>query len=41
MTDAAIFREKGYPHNVVHDFDQKNLVKTLVLTGLSGGVQVY
>jgi tryptophanyl-tRNA synthetase len=37
MTDASIFRDKGYAHNIVHEFDQKNLVKSLTLTQFGGG----
>jgi hypothetical protein len=33
MSDAKLLREKGYPHNVVFDFDQRNLVRGFVLEG--------
>jgi tryptophanyl-tRNA synthetase len=33
MTDVSLVRSKGYPHNVVNDFDRRNLVKCFLLTG--------
>jgi tryptophanyl-tRNA synthetase len=33
MSDASLLREKGYSHNVVHEFDRRNLVRSFVLTG--------
>jgi tryptophanyl-tRNA synthetase len=33
MTDASLLREKGYPHNVVHEYDRRNLVRGFVLKG--------
>jgi hypothetical protein len=33
MSDASLLREKGYFHNVVHEFDRRNLVRSFVLTG--------
>jgi len=31
MADASLLREKGYAHNVVHEFDRRNLVRGFVL----------
>jgi tryptophanyl-tRNA synthetase len=33
MSDASLMRSKGYSHNVVHEFDQRNLVRGFLLTG--------
>jgi tryptophanyl-tRNA synthetase len=33
MQDASLLREKGYPHNVVADFDSRNLVRSLRVEG--------
>jgi tryptophanyl-tRNA synthetase len=33
MADASLLREKGYAHNVVHEFDRRNLVRGFVLKG--------
>jgi tryptophanyl-tRNA synthetase len=33
MSDASLLREKGYSHNVVHEFDRRNLVRGFVLKG--------
>jgi hypothetical protein len=33
MSDASLMRERGYSHNVVHEFDRRNLVRGFVLTG--------
>ena len=33
MSDASLLREKGYSHNVVHEFDRRNLVRGFVLRG--------
>ena len=33
MSDASLLREKGYSHNVVHEFDRRNLIKGFVLEG--------
>jgi tryptophanyl-tRNA synthetase len=33
MSDASLLREKGYPHNVVHEFDRRNLVRSFLLKG--------
>jgi tryptophanyl-tRNA synthetase len=33
MSDASLMRNKGCPHNVVHEFDQRNLVRGFLLTG--------
>jgi hypothetical protein len=33
MSDARLMRDKGYSHNVVHEFDRRNLVRGFLLTG--------
>jgi anthranilate synthase/aminodeoxychorismate synthase-like glutamine amidotransferase len=33
MSDASLLREKGYSHNVVQEFDRRNLVRSFVLRG--------
>jgi hypothetical protein len=33
MSDASLLREKGYSHNVVYEFDRRNLVRAFVLKG--------
>jgi tryptophanyl-tRNA synthetase len=33
MSDASLLREKGYSHNVVHEFDRRNLVRSFVIRG--------
>ncbi len=33
MSDASLLREKGYSHNVVHEYDRRNLVRGFVLKG--------
>jgi tryptophanyl-tRNA synthetase len=33
MSDASLMRSKGYSHNVVHEFDRRNLVRGFLLTG--------
>jgi tryptophanyl-tRNA synthetase len=33
MSDAKLLRDKGYPHNIVQDFDSRNLVKSFLLNG--------
>jgi tryptophanyl-tRNA synthetase len=33
MSDASLMRERGYSHNVVHEFDRRNLVRGFVLKG--------
>jgi hypothetical protein len=33
MSDASWLREKVYSHNVVHEFDRRNLVRGFVLKG--------
>ncbi|HBK24347.1 MAG TPA: tryptophan--tRNA ligase [Planktothrix sp. UBA10369] len=31
MTDAALLREKNYPHNVVYEFDRSKQIRTFIL----------
>jgi tryptophanyl-tRNA synthetase len=33
MSDASLLREKGYSHNVVNEFDRRNLVRGFILKG--------
>jgi tryptophanyl-tRNA synthetase len=33
MSDAKLLRDKGYPHNIVQDFDSRNLVNSFLLNG--------
>jgi len=33
MADANLLREKGYAHNVVHEFDRRNLIRAFILKG--------
>jgi tryptophanyl-tRNA synthetase len=33
MSDASLMRSKGYSHNIVHEFDGRNLVRGFLLAG--------